>query len=70
MLPGQKNYADAELLAGYEAMNQQEAKILPPQHKDLLLREAMERLVQLYEATDKQDDVAKSRKTLEDQAGK
>ncbi len=60
-LLGQKKYADAEplLLAGYEGMKQREAKI-PPQGKDRL-PEAIERLVQLYEATGKKDDAAKWR---------
>ncbi len=51
-LLGQKKYADAEplLVEGYEGMKQREAK-LPPQAKDLRLKEALERLVRLYEAT-------------------
>src|SRR5207244_4505992 len=55
-LLGQKNYADALplLLAGYEGLKQHEAKI-PPQGK-LRLTEAVERLVQLYEAVGKKDD--------------
>ena len=50
-LLGQKKYADAEplLLAGYEGMKKQEAKIPPP--GKIRLTEAVERLVQLYEAT-------------------
>ena len=50
-LLGQKKYAEAEplLLAGYEGMKQREEKI-PPQGK-FRLTEALERLVQLYEAT-------------------
>jgi tetratricopeptide (TPR) repeat protein len=60
-----KEYADAErlLLAGYEGMKKQEAK-LPPQGK-AWLTEAVERLVQLYEATDKKDEAAKWRKERE-----
>ena len=67
-LLGQKKYADAEplLLAGYEGMKQRE-KTIPPQDKDLRLREALERLVQLYEATDKKDEAAKWRKELDTQ---
>jgi hypothetical protein len=64
-LLGQKKYAAAEplLLAGYEGMKKQEAKI-PPQGKARLI-EAVERLVQLYEATDKKDEATKWRKELE-----
>lgn len=52
-LLGQKKYAEAEplLLQGYAGMKQREAKI-PPQGK-FRLTEALERLVQLYEAMDK-----------------
>ena len=62
---GQKKYADAEplLLAGYEGMKQRE-KAIPPQGK-IRIPEAIERLVQLYEATDKKDDAARWRKELE-----
>ncbi len=64
-LVGQKKYADAEplLLKGYDGMKQREAKI-PPQGK-IRLTEALERLVQLYEAMDKKEDAAKWRKQLE-----
>jgi outer membrane protein assembly factor BamD (BamD/ComL family) len=64
-LLGQKKYADAEplLLAGYEGMKKREAKI-PPQGKGRVT-EAVERLVQLYEATGKKDEAAKWRKELE-----
>jgi hypothetical protein len=64
-LLGQKKYADAEplLLAGYEGMKQPEAKI-PPQSK-IRLTEALERLVQLYEAMNKPDETAKWHKELE-----
>ncbi len=64
-LLGQKNYADAEplLLAGYEEMKKREDKI-PPQGK-IRLTEALERLVRIYEATDRKDDAAKRRKELE-----
>ena len=50
-------------LAGYEGMKKQEAKI-PPQGQ-VRLTEAVERLVQLYEAMDKKDDGAKWRKELD-----
>jgi tetratricopeptide (TPR) repeat protein len=51
-LLGQKKYAEAEplLLAGYEGMKQREAGI-PPLRK-FRMTEAIERLVQLYEAWD------------------
>ncbi len=58
-LLAQKKYADAEplLLAGYERMKQREAKI-PPQGK-IRLTEALERLVQLYEAMGPKDEAKK-----------
>jgi tetratricopeptide (TPR) repeat protein len=61
-LLGQKKYADAEplLVAGCGGMKQHGTTI-PPQGKDRL-PEAFERLVQLYEATDKPDETAKWRK--------
>ena len=64
-LLGQKKYAEAEplLLAGYEGMKQREAKI-PPLGK-VRLTEALERLVQFYEALEKKDEAAKWRKELE-----
>ena len=64
-LLGQKKYAEAEplLLAGYEGMKQRE-KTIPEQGK-IRLPEAVERLVQLYEATGKKDEAAKWRKELE-----
>ncbi len=64
-LLGQKKYADAEplLLAGYEGMKQREAKIpAPPKAR---LTEALERIVQLYEAMDKKDDAARWRNELD-----
>ena len=62
---GQKNYADAEplLLTGYEGMKQRE-KTIPEQGK-IRLPEAVERLVQLFEATGKTVEAAKWRKELE-----
>jgi len=65
-LLGQKNYAEAEplLLEGYEGMKQREAK-MPPQVKDLRLRQALERLVQLHDAWGKPDEAAKWRKELQ-----
>jgi serine/threonine protein kinase len=57
-LLGQKNYADAEplLLAGYQGLKQREAKI--PMRGEIHLVLALERLVQLYQAT-AQNDKAK-----------
>jgi hypothetical protein len=62
---GQKKYADAEplLLAGYQGMKKQQAKI-PPQGR-ARLAEAVERLLQLCEATDRNDEAARWRKELE-----
>jgi tRNA A-37 threonylcarbamoyl transferase component Bud32 len=64
-LLGQKRYAEAEplLLAGYEGMKQREAKI-PVQYK-ARLTEALERLVQLYDAWGKKDQAEKWRRELE-----
>jgi tetratricopeptide (TPR) repeat protein/tRNA A-37 threonylcarbamoyl transferase component Bud32 len=64
-LLGQKKYTDAEplLIAGYEGMRQREATI-PPQEKPRLT-EALEYLIQLYEATNKPDEAARRRKELE-----
>jgi hypothetical protein len=64
-LMGQKKYADAEplLVAGYDGMKRREATI-PPQARDRLT-EALERLVQLYEATAKPDQAARWSKELE-----
>src|SRR5262249_831826 len=61
-LLGQKKYAEAEplLLAGYQGMKKQEAQI-PPQGK-VRLTEAVQRLVQLYEATGNPDEAAEGRK--------
>ena len=64
-LLGQKKHADAEplLLAGYEGMKQRE-KTIPPQG-GMRIPQAIERLVQLYEATGNADEAAKWRKELE-----
>ncbi len=63
-LLGQKKYAEAEplLLSGYEGMKIQEDKIPPP--AKIRLNQAVERLVQFYEATSKPEDAAKWRKEL------
>jgi hypothetical protein len=64
-LLGQKKYAEAEplLLRGYEGMKQREDKI-PTQYRSRLA-EALERLVQLYDAWNKPDEAAKWRNELE-----
>jgi tetratricopeptide (TPR) repeat protein len=64
-LLGQKKYAEAEplLLAGYEGMKQRE-KTIPPPSQDRI-PQAIERLVQLYEATGNQDATVKWRNELE-----
>jgi tetratricopeptide (TPR) repeat protein/tRNA A-37 threonylcarbamoyl transferase component Bud32 len=64
-LLGQKKYAEAEplLLKGYEGMKQREAMI-PPQGK-VRLTEALQWLVQLYDAWDKPDEAARWRKELD-----
>lgn len=58
-LLGQKKYADAEplLLAGYEGMKQREAHI--PDQENVRLPEALDRLIELYAANDKPDEVKK-----------
>ena len=55
---GQKKYADAEplLVSGYEGMREREANI--PAARKLLIRQALERLVKLYEATDQPQKTA------------
>ena len=65
-LLGQKKYVDAEplLLAGYEGMKEREAKI-PPLAKDRLT-DALQRLVQLYEATGQKDKAEQWRKKVEE----
>jgi tetratricopeptide (TPR) repeat protein len=64
-LLGLKKYADAEplLRQGYEGMKQRQDKI-PFGSKDRL-HQALERLVQLYEATGNKDQAAKWRKELQ-----
>ena len=53
----QKKYADAEplLLKGYEGMRQREKKI--PKQGKVRLTKAIDRLIELYTATNKPDDV-------------
>jgi non-specific serine/threonine protein kinase/serine/threonine-protein kinase len=63
-LLAQKKYAEAEpvLLQGYEGMEEREAAIPPP--GKVRLTEAVERLVQLYEAWDKKDKADEWRKKM------
>jgi serine/threonine protein kinase len=65
-LLNQKKYADAEplLLQGYEGMKQR-ADTIPAQVRALRLTEAVERLVQLYEANGNKDEAVKWQKELE-----
>ncbi len=58
-LLGQKKYADAEplLLKGYEGMKQRE-KSIPPQGA-IRIPEALDRLIELYTAIEKRDEVKK-----------
>jgi tetratricopeptide (TPR) repeat protein len=69
-LLGQKKFAEAEplLLSGYEGLKQRDDEI-PPGSRGLLgrtlLKEALQRLVQLYEATGRPDQAAEWKKTLE-----
>jgi tetratricopeptide (TPR) repeat protein len=64
-LLGQKKYAEAEppLLAGYEGMRQREETI-PPYIRKSCMTEAIERLVQLYEAWGKLETAAEWRAKL------
>jgi serine/threonine protein kinase len=64
-LLGQKKYVEAEplLLSGYQGMKERQAMI-PPNGKVRLV-EAVERLVQLYDALGRTDEAAKWRKELE-----
>ncbi|HXJ55649.1 MAG TPA: protein kinase [Verrucomicrobiae bacterium] len=69
-LLGQKKYAEAEplLRSGYEGMKQRQAKM--PSEARPRLEEARERLVQLYEATNRPDQAAQWRKQPADPAAK
>jgi eukaryotic-like serine/threonine-protein kinase len=64
-LLGQKKYAEAEslLLNGYDGMKKHETTIPTP--GKVRLTDALERLVQLYEAKGNKDEAAKWRKELE-----
>jgi tetratricopeptide (TPR) repeat protein len=65
-LLGQKKYADAEplLKEGYDGLKQRRDKI-PEAFRKVRMAEALQRLVQLYEATDNKDEAARWRKQLE-----
>ena len=60
-LLGQKKYADAEplLLKGYEGMKQREKTI--PTQAATRIPEALDRLIELYRATNKPDEAKKWR---------
>jgi hypothetical protein len=60
-----QEFADAEplLLDNYEGLTQNEAQIRPDE-KDALLRDAIARLIRLYDAWGKPDEAAKWRKEL------
>jgi serine/threonine protein kinase len=64
-LLGQEKYAEAEplLKEGHNGMKERADKIPPP--AKVRLTEALERLVQLYEATDRADEAARWRKELD-----
>ena len=64
-LLGQKKYAEAEplLLSGYEGIKEREDKI--PSAGKMRPKEALQRLVQLYQATGQTQKVAEWTKTLE-----
>jgi hypothetical protein len=64
-LMAQEKYAEAEpfLVTGYEGMKQRQVKIRAEARGRM--SEALERLVQLYDATGKKDEAAKRRKELE-----
>jgi tetratricopeptide (TPR) repeat protein len=68
-LLGQKKYCQAEplLTSGYQGMKEQHDKI--PLQSKVRLREALERLVQLYEATGNKAESARWQKALEPGAG-
>jgi len=63
-LLGQKKHAEAEplLLAAYEGMKQREARI--PTNGRPRLKETLQRLVQLYETTDRPDQAAEWKQKL------
>jgi eukaryotic-like serine/threonine-protein kinase len=62
-LLGQKNYADAEavLLKGYEGMKARENKVPQFDGGELRIPQALDRLIELYTATNKPDEAKKWR---------
>ena len=64
-LLGQEKYAEAELwlISGYEGLKQREATM--PAHGKPYLQEALQRLVELYAATDRPDHAAERKQELE-----
>ncbi len=65
-LLAQKKYAEAEplLVQGYEGLKRRQAQITP-RVRTIRLAEAVERLVQLYDAVGRRDEAARWRKQLE-----
>ena len=65
-LLAQKKHTDAEplLIQGHDGMKKREGKI-PPQVRTVRLKEALERLVTLYDATGDKDRAATYRKELD-----
>ena len=63
-LLGQKKYTEAEplLVSGYEGMKQRQDKI--PANGRVRLKEALQRLVQLYEETGRPDQAAEWKQKL------
>jgi hypothetical protein len=66
-LLGQEKYADAEplLVQGYAGLKEREAAI--PKHAKVSLTQALERLVQLFDARGNRSEVARWRKELEEE---
>jgi serine/threonine protein kinase/Tfp pilus assembly protein PilF len=64
-LLGQKKYAAAEplLVQGYQGMKRHE-DVVPPPFRQIRSRQALERIVHLYEAMDRQEQVSRWRKLL------
>jgi hypothetical protein len=69
-LLGQKKHADAEPLhlQGHEGLLKRADKI-PPQFRAVRLKESLERLVRLYDATGNKEEAARWRKKLDEAAG-
>jgi eukaryotic-like serine/threonine-protein kinase len=66
-LLGQKKYTEAEplLVSGYEGLKQREDTI-PARYRQIRLREALDRLVQLYQATGQTAKAAEWKKKLDE----